>query len=103
MALIDNALTYEKPGGRVVLQPVRTATTVSIAVTDTGAGLDPHTARELFTRFAHSDGHTAGRRHYGIGLALAQEIVDHHHGHITVTGASGRGATFTLIFPARRG
>ena len=103
IALIDNALRYEKPGGRVVLQPVRTPTTVSIAVIDTGAGLDPHTTGELFTRFAHRDGHTAGRRHYGIGLALVREIVDHHHGHITVTGAPGRGATFTLIFPAAEG
>ena len=103
IALIDNALRYEKPGGRVVLQPVRTPTTVSIAVSDTGAGLDPDTAGELFTRFAHREGHIAGRRHYGIGLALVREIVDHHHGHITVTGAPGRGATFTLIFPVAEG
>jgi two-component system, OmpR family, sensor kinase len=103
IALIDNALAYEKPGGRVVLRPVRNATTVSIAVIDTGAGLDPHTAGELFTRFAHRDGHTAAGRHYGLGLALVREIVDHHHGHITVTGAPGRGATFTLIFPAAEG
>ena len=86
-----------------MLQPVRTPTTVSIAVCDNGAGLDPHAAGELFTRFAHRDGHTVRRRHYGIGLALVREIVDHHHGHITVTGAPGRGATFTLIFPVAEG
>lgn len=100
IALIDNALRYEKPGGRVILQPVRTATAVSIAVSDTGAGLDPPTARELFTRLAHRDGHI---RHYGIGLSLVREIVDHHHGDITVTGAPERGATFTLIFPTTEG
>ena len=70
IALVDNALRYEKPGGRVVIRPMRTAATAEIAVIDTGAGLDPHTASELFNRFAHGDGHTAEGRHYGLGLAL---------------------------------
>lgn len=100
IALVDNALRYEKPGGRVVIRPMRTAATAEIAVIDTGAGLDPHTASELFNRFAHGDGHNAEGRHYGLGLALVREIVHDHDGHITVTGEPGRGATFTLSFPA---
>lgn len=100
IALVDNALRYEKPGGRVVMRPMRTGTTVEIAVIDTGAGLDPQTAGELFNRFAYGDGHTAEGRHYGLGLALVREIVHDHDGHITVTGEPGRGATFTLSFPA---
>ncbi|MGZ4561385.1 MAG: sensor histidine kinase [Mycobacteriaceae bacterium] len=100
VALVDNALGHERPGGRVLLRLGRDAATVSVAVTDTGVGLDPSVAQSLFTRFAHGDGHTAGVRHYGIGLALVQEIVDAHHGHITVEGAPDRGATFTLHLPA---
>lgn len=100
IALIDNALAHEKPGGRVLLRVHRDTKSVSVSVTDTGVGLDPHTTEQLFTRFAHGDGHTAGVRHYGIGLALVREIVTAHHGHITVAGAPGHGATFTLTFPA---
>lgn len=101
VALLDNALVHEHPGGRVTLRLARTGDTVSIAVADTGVGLDPRTAQHLFTRFAHGDGHTTGARHYGIGLALVREIIDAHHGEITIDGTPGHGATFTLHVPAR--
>ena len=101
LALVDNAIAHESPGGQVTLRVTRKADTVSVAVADTGAGLDAHTAQHLFTRFAHGDGHTAGVRHYGIGLALVREIVEAHHGEIIVDGAPAHGATFTLQLPAR--
>ena len=101
LALVDNAIAHESPGGQVTLRVTRDAHTVSVAVADTGVGLDVHTVQHLFTRFAHGDGHTAGVRHYGIGLALVKEIVDAHHGEIVVDGAPERGATFTLHLPAR--
>ncbi len=100
-ALVDNAIAHESPGGQVTLRVTRDADTVSVAVADTGVGLDVHTVQHLFTRFAHGDGHTAGVRHYGIGLALVREIVDAHHGEIIVDGAPQHGATFTLHLPAR--
>lgn len=101
LALLDNALAHEGPGGHVTLRLDRTADTVSVAVADTGVGLDSHSVQHLFTRFAHGDGHTAGVRHYGIGLALVREIIDAHRGEITVDGAPGHGATFTVHLPAR--
>ena len=101
IALVDNAIAHESPGGQVTLHLTREADTVSVAVADTGAGLDADAAQPLFMRFAHGDGPTTGVRHYGIGLALVREIVDAHHGEITVEGAPARGATFTLHLPAR--
>jgi len=101
LALLDNAIAHESPGGQVTLRVTREADTVSVAVADTGVGLDVLTVQHLFTRFAHGDGHTAGVRHYGIGLALVKEIVEAHHGEIVVDGAPERGATFTLQLPAR--
>ncbi len=100
LALLDNAIAHESPGGQVTLRVTRVADTVSVAVADTGVGLDVHAVQHLFTRFAHGDGHTAGVRHYGIGLALVREIVDAHHGEIVVDGAPEHGATFTLQLPA---
>jgi signal transduction histidine kinase len=99
-ALVDNALSHERPSGTVTLRITRTARVVEVTVSDTGAGLDPRDAGRLFRRFAHGDGHSAGTRAYGIGLALVREVVEAHRGRVTVEGAPGEGAAFTLHLPA---
>ncbi|MFI1920318.1 sensor histidine kinase [Nocardia sp. NPDC020380] len=99
-ALVDNALNHEKPGGTVTVRLARSGDEVSVTVADTGTGLDPRDAERLFRRFAHGDGHSAGTRAHGIGLALVREIVDAHHGSITVAGAPGLGAIFTIHLPS---
>jgi signal transduction histidine kinase len=101
-ALVDNALRHERPGGTVTLRIESTARQVDVTVSDTGAGLDPRDAERLFRRFAHGDGHSAGTRAYGIGLALVREVVQAHDGRISVDGEPGRGAAFTLHLPAAR-
>ncbi|MFD6156404.1 sensor histidine kinase [Nocardia sp. NPDC060256] len=99
LALVDNALNHEKPGGTVIVSVDRVDDLARIAVADTGAGLDPRNAEQLFRRFAHGDGHSAGVRAHGIGLALVREVVEAHDGHIAVDGARGGGATFTVYLP----
>jgi signal transduction histidine kinase len=101
-ALVDNALNHERPSGTVTMRVTRTGRQVEVTVTDTGVGLDPRDAERLFRRFAHGDGHSAGTRAHGIGLALVREVVETHRGRITVVGAPGRGAAFTLHLPAAR-
>ncbi|RMI33535.1 sensor histidine kinase [Nocardia stercoris] len=100
-ALVDNALQHEQSGGSVSIRLARTRSDVLVTISDTGAGLEPRDAGRLFERFAHGDGHTAGVRPHGIGLALVQAVVEAHRGHITVDGAPGHGAEFTLVLPAR--
>ncbi|WP_018160788.1 sensor histidine kinase [Smaragdicoccus niigatensis] len=99
-ALVDNALAHERPGGSVVLRLDRTDTDVSVAVEDTGVGIDPEVVDDLFTRFAHGENQPTGGRRYGIGLALVREIAQAHHGEVFVASTPGKGATFTLCFPA---
>ncbi|MCU1645707.1 MAG: sensor histidine kinase [Nocardia sp.] len=99
-ALTDNALNHESPGGTVTLGVARSDANIEVTVSDTGAGLDPRRAERLFRRFAHGDGHSAGARPYGIGLALVREVVEAHHGSIIVDGEPGHGAAFTLRLPA---
>lgn len=99
-ALVDNALAHERPGGRVVIRLDRTDTEVSVAVEDTGVGIDPNVVDDLFTRFAHGANQSTGGRRYGIGLALVREIAHAHHGEVFVASNPGAGATFTLRFPA---
>ncbi|MCX4092483.1 sensor histidine kinase [Nocardia sp. alder85J] len=102
LALIDNALHHEKPGGTITVLVARGGGEVTVTVRDTGAGLDPGDAARLFQRFAHGDGHSTGTRPHGIGLALVRAVVEAHRGRITVDGAPGRGACFVLALPAAR-
>ncbi len=100
-ALVDNALGHTPSGGSVTV----TITVgdpggcITLRITDTGQGLDPAAAEDLFARF-HRGQQIGDRRRFGLGLALVQEIVANHGGTVTADGAVGRGATFTLSLPA---
>ena len=101
-ALVDNALSHEKRGGTVDLGVRRDGQQVIVAVVDTGVGIDKTALSTLFDRFSRGETHTTreGRPSYGIGLSLVREIVQAHGGDIRVTSSPGRGATFTMTFPA---
>ncbi|HEY2793255.1 MAG TPA: ATP-binding protein, partial [Micromonosporaceae bacterium] len=65
---------------------------------DNGSGFEQTDAEALFERFAHGD-RGSGHR-FGLGLALAREVVDAHRGTIWAESAPGEGARFTLQLPA---
>jgi signal transduction histidine kinase len=99
-ALVDNALSHTPPGGHVTVQlgsqdgPRR----VTLIVRDDGTGFDPADAERIFARFARG-GHGDHRR-FGLGLALAREVVAGHGGTIEAWGSPGEGASFTIRLPA---
>ncbi|TKK85237.1 HAMP domain-containing histidine kinase [Herbidospora galbida] len=93
-ALVDNALTHTAPGGRITITLASAADRVSLTVADDGAGLAPGDPARLFTR------HVTESSGYGLGLALVKEVVDGHDGILTVAGAPGEGAAFTVTLPA---
>ncbi|QLQ39063.1 sensor histidine kinase [Micromonospora robiginosa] len=97
-ALVDNAVGHVPAGGHVTVTVARRDGRVAAEVADDGVGLDPAEADRLFARFAHGTS-GAGRR-FGLGLALVQHVAGAHRGAVEVTGAPGRGATFTLLLPS---
>ncbi|WP_312004174.1 HAMP domain-containing sensor histidine kinase [Streptomyces sp. B1866] len=100
-ALLDNALGHTPPGGEVTVTvhaPV--SGTVTLSVRDTGVGFAPQDAERLFERFAR--GATGQGRRFGLGLALAREVIEAHRGRITARGRPGEGALFTVELPAAR-
>jgi signal transduction histidine kinase len=94
-ALLDNALAHTRPGGHIQVTLSSDPAGVRLTVRDDGTGLDPRTAERLFTR--HAGGSPRG---FGLGLALAREVVDGHGGTITAGGRPGAGAVFTVRLPA---
>jgi signal transduction histidine kinase len=96
-ALVDNALGHTSRGGSVRVT-VNDGDPVTLTVADSGVGLDMSTAGALFDRFARGQD-SGDRRRFGLGLALVHEVVTNHHGRVTVAGAPGEGASFTLELP----
>ena len=74
---------------------------VTIEVQDNGIGLTPAEVKRIFQPFyraeKHADGDTSG---VGLGLAIAQYLVNRHGGTITVASEQGQGSTFTVSLPA---
>ena len=102
-AIIDNAISFSPPGGLVEVAVARVGDQVRIRIDDEGPGV-PHEAREaIFNRF-HSvrpEGESFGR-HSGLGLAIAQAIVNGHDGEIDVQDRDDApsGARFIIKLPA---
>ncbi|MGP4013287.1 ATP-binding protein [Streptomyces sp. 4N124] len=98
--LIDNAVDAAQ--GSVRARVTVTAYTeggseLVLRVSDTGAGVDPAHAEEVFQRgFSTKPAGPGGR---GLGLALVRQAVTRHEGELTVTGAAGGGAQFQVRLP----
>ena len=99
--LISNAMTYNKPGGkiRVGVDPVDGG--VSFIVADTGVGISTADRERLFERFFRVDkARTRASGGTGLGLAICKAIVDAHGGWIDVKSTEGKGSEFRVWFPS---
>jgi two-component system heavy metal sensor histidine kinase CusS len=99
--LVDNAIRYTPEGGRIELSAARDpdGRTVSIAVADTGPGIDAAELERIFEPFHRVRGEAAAGPGAGIGLALVREIARAHGGDVSVESAPGRGSRFSVRLP----
>jgi PAS domain S-box-containing protein len=100
--LLSNAVKFTPPGGTVQVRLCRENTSIELAVTDTGEGIDPEFLPHVFDRFRQADCSTTTRKHGGLGLGLAivQHIVELHGGTVRAESPGrGKGATFRIDLP----
>jgi two-component system, OmpR family, sensor kinase len=96
--LIDNAIRYTPPGGKVDVAIERAADHVTLRVTDTGPGIAPADRQRVFDRFVRLPG--SGAMGSGLGLAIVKAIADAHGATIELgEGPGGRGLAVTVRFP----
>lgn len=101
LALVDNALRYTPAGGQVTLSLEREPPWVSIAVEDTGIGIQPEDLSHIFERFWRADkARSRDANGTGLGLSIAKWVVDRHGGEILVDSQPGTGSRFTLHLPS---
>lgn len=98
--LLDNAVKYTPPPGMVELRLEANDTNAVISVRDSGIGIAEEDQTKVFERFYRVD-KTRSREFggAGIGLAIAQWIVQQHHGSIAVQSSLGDGSTFLVTLP----
>jgi two-component system phosphate regulon sensor histidine kinase PhoR len=96
--LVQNALKFTPPGGRVSVRARAADGSIHVSVSDTGEGIFPEDLNRVFERFYKADrARESGGT--GLGLAVAKHTVEAHGGSIAAESEPGRGATFTFTLP----
>jgi len=96
--LIDNAVKYTPPGGRVDVEVRRPEDAAILRVRDTGPGIAPDELPHIFDRLFRGDT-SRTERGLGLGLSLVKAIVEAHGGTVDVVSEPGRGSVFTVSLP----
>lgn len=93
--LVQNAADFLGDGGKIYLRFKPTAGEILVEIEDTGPGVSPEIADQLFQPFA-----THGKKHgTGLGLSICKKIIEDHGGKISVRSEPGRGAIFGFTLP----
>jgi len=99
--VVANALRHTAAGGEIRLTAVRQPDHLLLTVADTGEGIPAEDLPYIFNRFWRGD--SARTRADGVGgglgLAIAKQLIEAHHGQIDVSSTPGQGTTFTISFP----
>jgi two-component system OmpR family sensor kinase len=98
--LLDNAIRYTPPGGKVTAALEDSATSVRLRVSDTGIGIAPADAARVFERFYRA-GEARNRQDggFGLGLAIVRWIAESHRGTVECASQVGQGSVFTVNLP----
>lgn len=100
--LLDNAVKYSPDVSPIEVGVSERDGTVSIAVRDHGLGIPARERKRIFLRFQRGEqARTLGIRGTGIGLAMVDQIVRAHNGHVEVESEAGAGSMFTIVLPAK--
>jgi two-component system phosphate regulon sensor histidine kinase PhoR len=99
--LVENAVKYGRPRGRVVLRLSRQGDLARLDVLDQGEGIDPVHIPRLTERFYRVDTHRSrDSGGTGLGLAIVKHIVNRHRGRLEISSVQGEGSCFSVFLPA---
>lgn len=94
--LIDNGWSYTEKEQGITLKAYNRKHQVVIEVIDHGPGIPEEEKEKVFERFYQGDQSRNDKKHYGLGLSIAKEIVTLHGGSLIAKDTEGHGATFSL-------
>jgi signal transduction histidine kinase len=100
--LLDNAIKYTGPGGRVEVSARQLDGNAVLAVKDTGMGISPADLPRIWDRLYRGD-KSRHEKGLGLGLSLVKAVVQAHRGTVNVASEQDRGSTFTIHLPLGQG
>ncbi len=102
--LLDNAIKYNRPGGRVTVRLGASAGLATLEVEDTGIGIPEAALPRIFERFYRVDkGRARDEGGTGLGLAIVKHVAQAHGGRVEVASEPGRGSRFRVLLPRASG
>ena len=98
--LCDNAIKYNRPGGKAFVRVEDGADAVTVTVSDTGIGIPPEDRERVFERFYRVDkSHSKAIGGTGLGLSIVKHGAALHNAQVELDSAPGKGTTVRLRFP----
>lgn len=100
--IVENGIKYTQDGGYVSIGVEADENNINITISDNGSGISEETLPKIFDRFSRGD--TARSKKsggFGLGLAIAKEIIDIHKGHVSVESTVGKGTIFRITLPIK--
>jgi signal transduction histidine kinase len=99
--IVSNAIKFSPPHSNVYLKGITQDNQVFFSVRDEGPGFSDADRAQMFKKFKRLSARpTGGESSTGLGLSIVKALVDRLKGNIIIETASGKGTTFTVVFPA---
>lgn len=98
--LVDNAIRYNRPGGRVRVAVERSAENVRVRVEDTGLGIPASDVPLVFQRFYRVHRGSGPKEGSGLGLAIVKHLVQALEGSVQLASQEGQGTQVTVTLPS---
>ncbi|NCS32059.1 HAMP domain-containing histidine kinase [bacterium] len=98
--ILDNAVTFNKDGGKVDVHVESTLQDVMVKIVDTGVGIEKEILPRLFSKFERGQNMLSGDYPgVGLGLYVTKLIIDQHGGRISIDSIKGEGTTVIIVLP----
>lgn len=98
--LLDNAIKFNRPGGKIEISAMREDSYANVTVSDTGMGIPEEAVDRVFERFFRVDGSRSQiQEGSGLGLSIVKHIVESHGGTVRCQSLFGQGSSFSFTLP----
>lgn len=101
--LVNNAVKFSPDGSKIFIQVSADDKYARIIVTDQGIGIPQEKQALIFDMFSKAQRlGTSGEKSFGMGLSICKQIIEQHHGSISVQSEEHKGSTFTVELPLQQ-